>query len=72
MFVTKINLRSLRKQKHMSMEDLAIKAHVNKSTISRIESGDVIPSVDVLCRLCRALGVTMCEMVNCERGFLDE
>lgn len=42
----KIKLRSLRIKQHMSMEDLAIKALISKSTISRIESGDMIPSID--------------------------
>ncbi|WP_442913648.1 helix-turn-helix domain-containing protein [Lacrimispora sp.] len=63
----RINLRSLRLQKHMTMDDLAAKALVNKSTISRIESGDSIPSVDILCRLCCALKVTMCG-----RGMYDD
>lgn len=68
----KINLRSLRLKKHMTMETLAAKASINKSSISRIESGEMIPSIDILCRLCKALGVTMCEMVECERGMYDD
>jgi transcriptional regulator with XRE-family HTH domain len=68
----KIKLRSLRLKKHMSMDDLAAKAIVSKSTISRIESRDVIPSIDILCRLCVALGVTLNDMVDCEGGFYDD
>ncbi|WP_395546700.1 MULTISPECIES: helix-turn-helix domain-containing protein [unclassified Lacrimispora] len=68
----KIKLRSLRIKQHMSMEDLAIKALISKSTISRIESGDMIPSVDILCRLCVALGVTLNDMVDCKGGFYDD
>ena len=68
----KIKLRSLRLEKHFSMDDLATKAFVSKSTISRIESGDMIPSVDILCRLCVALGVTPNDMVDCKGGFFND
>lgn len=54
------------------MEDLAAKALISKSTISRIESGDMIPSIDILCRICVALGVTLNDMVDCEGGFYDD
>lgn len=67
----KIKLRSLRHKKHMSMEELAAKALVSKSTISRIESGEVIPSVDIVCRLCVALDVAIGDMVDCKGGFDD-
>lgn len=54
------------------MDDLSAKAFVSKSTISRIESGGLMPSVDILCRLCVALGVTLNDMVDCKGGFFND
>ncbi len=69
----KIKLRNLRLKKNMSIRDLENKSGINRSTISRIERGEMSPSVDILCKLCIALNVKLCDMVDCERGrFEDE
>lgn len=64
----KVNLRSLRLKRHMSLHDLAKESHVAKSTISKIENGVLTPSIRVLCKLCNALDVDIDDMLDCERG----
>ena len=60
----KINLRELRKNKNLSIAELGKLSGVNKSTISRIENNELIPSILVLCKLCNVLRVTLDEMVD--------
>lgn len=68
----KVNLRSIRLKRHIPMEDLAKDSGIAKSTISKIESGKITPSIRVLCKLCNALGVDIDDMLDCERGNCDE
>ncbi len=67
-----INLRKLRKKRGLSLRELEILSNVNKSTLSRIENKEMIPSILVLCKLCNALHVTLDEMVSCNGGNTDE
>ena len=50
----KINLRELRKQNNLSIYELERLSGVDKSTISRIENNEMIPTVLIMCRLCNA------------------
>jgi len=50
-------LRSLRLALGWSLDDVAARAHLSASTISRIETGKRTISLDVLAPLCRALQV---------------
>jgi transcriptional regulator with XRE-family HTH domain len=68
----KVNLRSLRLKRHIPMKKLAKDSGVAKSTISKIESGTITPSIRVLCKLCNALGVDIDDMLDCERGHCDD
>lgn len=68
----KIKLRSLRLKNKMTALDLAVKAGVAKSTISKIENGDMTPSIEVLCKIAIALNVKIGEIVDCERRSYDD
>ncbi len=68
----KINLRKLRKQQGLSLKELEILSNVSKSTLSRIENSEIIPSILILCKLCNALHVTLDEMVSYNGGNTDE
>ena len=57
-------LQTLRKIQKMSMQALAEKAQVSKSTICKIERNEVQPSLDVAGRLALALGSTLSEMLH--------
>jgi transcriptional regulator with XRE-family HTH domain len=51
------NLRILRKQKGLTQEDLAFRAGVNRNYVGQIEREEKSPTVDILERLSRPLGV---------------
>ena len=51
-------LRMLRTGLHLRQDDLAVVAGVNKSAICLYETGQRVPSVDVLCALADRLGVS--------------
>lgn len=49
----------LRRAKGFTQRELSIAAGVDDSTLSRIERGDSLGSLDVLARLARKLGTTV-------------
>ena len=56
-------LRSLRHTRGWTLDDLAERAHIGASTISRIETGQRRLAVDQLVTLARALGVTVDDLL---------
>jgi transcriptional regulator with XRE-family HTH domain len=54
-----VRLRELRQAKGLTQADLARQAHVALSHLSKLESGDAAPGLDLLDRLARALGTTV-------------
>ncbi len=56
-------LRELRAQRNMTQEELAKRAKITRSHLSLLEAGHrKNPSLDVLKRLARALGVPVAEL----------
>lgn len=55
-------IRYLRKERHLTILQLALKADMTKSYLSDLERGDRNPTVKVLNRLSIALGVTIEEL----------
>lgn len=56
-------LRSLRLARGWTLDELAGRAHVSPSTLSRLETGDRRLALDLLVPLARALGTTIDELV---------
>ncbi len=56
-------LRTLRQARGWTLDDLAARAHVGASTISRIETGQRRLALDQLVTLARALGVTIDDLL---------
>ena len=54
-------LREMRQQARLSGNALAKRAGVAQSTVSEIESQKIVPSIRVLEKLCRALGITLAD-----------
>ena len=54
-----MRIRYLRKQKGMSQLDLALEADINKNYISDLERGSRNPSILVLEKIAKALGVSL-------------
>jgi DNA-binding XRE family transcriptional regulator len=67
----KINLKELRLERGLSERDLAKNSKVAKATISRIESGEVSPLLETICKLCVALNVTLDQMVMLKDENID-
>ena len=57
-------LRTLRRQREITLADLSARTGVSVSTLSRLESGDRKPTLELLLPLARAYGVTLDELVD--------
>lgn len=49
----------VRYEKGMSLRELAARADISRSYLQRIEAGEATPSLEVMLRLARALGVPL-------------
>lgn len=59
-----MRIRFLRKQRRLSIEDLALEAEINKNYLSDLERGTRNPSLKVLARIATALKISMSELVK--------
>jgi len=59
-------LRRIRKEKGLTQEELAIKVHVARQTVSKWEKGLSIPDVDLLTRISEALDVELSELLGAQ------
>ena len=57
-------LRALRRQREITLADLSTQTGISVSTLSRLESGDRKPTLELLLPLARAYGVTLDELVG--------
>jgi transcriptional regulator with XRE-family HTH domain len=56
------NIQRLRREKGLSQEDVAHAADVHQTYLSGVEGGKRNPSIDVLGRIAKALGVDISEL----------
>lgn len=56
-------LRELRLARGMSQAELARQAEVTTNYVSRLEGGGAAPGIDLVARLCLALGVAVADLV---------
>lgn len=52
-----LNIQELRRARGMSQEELALRAHVNRGYMGKIENARYSPSVDILERVAKALEI---------------
>jgi transcriptional regulator with XRE-family HTH domain len=57
-------LRALRRQRDTTLADLSAETGISVSTLSRLESGDRRPTLELLLPLARAYGVSLDELVD--------
>lgn len=57
------NIREVRKQKQLTQEELADKAHLDYSYINQIENGKRNPSMDAVERIAKALGIKTKDLI---------
>ena len=62
------NIRGLRKQKGMTQEELAVRLHVVRQTVSKWEKGLSVPDAAMLQRLADELDVTVSELLGAEEA----
>lgn len=62
----KIMLAEIRESKKITLRQLEELSGVSRSHINEIENGTSSLTVDVLCKLAKALGVPPCDLFDCE------
>lgn len=62
----KIYLGEVRNERNVTIRTLADKSGVAKSHIEKIEAGEANPTIEVMCRLAKALEVPVYELFSCE------
>lgn len=60
-------IQQLRKEKNMTQKELAEIIGMSDKTISKWESGNSLPDTSVLVSLCKALDISVNELLSCER-----
>ena len=58
------NLVTLRKQNNLKQSDVAEKLNYSDKTISKWETGEIVPSVENLLELCKLYGVSLNDIVS--------
>ena len=58
------NLRTLRKARGLSQEDLARQLHITRQTLSKWENGQSVPDAQLLLRLAEILDVPVSELLG--------
>ena len=59
-----LHLRALREAQHLSLQQIADTANLDKSTVHRIELGTASPRLDALISLSRALGLQIRDLMD--------
>lgn len=57
-------IRELRKEKHMTVQELAYRCDMERSNMSRIESGRTNLTVKTMCIICNALNVNLRDIIR--------
>jgi len=52
-------IRDLREAQHLTQAQLASRAHTTQSAIARLESGQVVPKLDLLQKIAAAMGLRL-------------
>lgn len=63
----KILLYQIRTQHNLTLRQLSEMSGVSKTEINLIENGKVMPKIDIICKLAKALDVKVWDLFNCNR-----
>ena len=64
-----MRIRFLRKQKHMSIEDLAIESDINRNYLCDLENGRRNPTIRILEKIANGLEITISELTKGLQSF---
>ena len=62
--IISVNLTRLRKSKKLTQLEIATRFNFSDKTISKWESGESLPNIEVLCKLAEFYGVTLNDLIN--------
>ncbi len=57
-------IRELRREKRLTVQELAYRCDMERSNLSRIEAGRTNPTLRTLCAICTALGVRLHDVIR--------
>lgn len=57
-------LKSLRRERRMTQEKLAEVFHISQTSVSKYETGDAVPDLEMALKMADFFGVTLDEFVN--------
>lgn len=57
-----MRIRYLRKQKGMTIEDLALECDINRNYLGDLERGVRNPTLEIISQVCEGLGITLEEL----------
>ncbi|PKG22917.1 helix-turn-helix domain-containing protein [Niallia nealsonii] len=61
-----MNLKEIRRNRKISLEELAEKSNVSKLTLGKIERGEANPTLNILWKICRALNIQLASLLTFE------
>ncbi|MFK9090782.1 helix-turn-helix domain-containing protein [Bacillus salipaludis] len=64
-----IKLREIRRNKKISLEELASLSNVSKLTLGKIERGETNPTVNILWKICRGLNIPLVSLLSFEEDI---
>lgn len=62
------NLRTIRRDRHISQKELAEQIQVSQSVVSQWEQGEILPSVENLILICKELKVSSDVLLGLDGG----
>lgn len=65
-----VHLQRIRERHKFGQQALADTANIDRSTLYRIEVGQITPTLDVLISISRALGISVSELTDCS-GLME-
>ena len=66
------NLKRLRSEHRLSQRNLALRAGLNRSYLSRLENGKNDPRLEIIGKLVKVLGVTPAKLLDAEQAHQSE
>ncbi|RAS77978.1 helix-turn-helix domain-containing protein [Priestia endophytica] len=64
-----INLREIRRDKNISLEELANISDVSKLTLGKIERGEANPTLNILWKICRGLNIPLTHLLTFDENI---
>ncbi len=61
-----IMLKNLRREKRMTQENLARVFHISQTSVSKYETGEAVPDLEMVVKMADFFGVSLDEFVNRE------